>query len=211
MVVEGVPEMKSNGRVYEEERLQHMNGNGNGHVNGHARTHTDTHPDQGVRQQQEEEEEERNTPSPSPSFPSQDTRTHPPTPTHTNNPKYKYLLQAVIVHHGSADSGHYTVYRRLSPLPPSHLHTLSHPPANTHTHTHTHTLLAEEINGWVHVSDESVVPAKVEEVLDAEAYMLFYQSIESLKEGGGGGGEEEACVYVGGGGEERRRGREMLG
>jgi hypothetical protein len=93
--------------------------------------------------------------------------------------RYKYLLQAVIVHHGSADSGHYTVFRRLSP-PPSPSTLLSLPIA--HGHMEGGREGREGRGVWVHISDEAVAPATVEEVLESEAYMLFYQSLDSLKE-----------------------------
>jgi len=60
---------------------------------------------------------------------------------------------------------------------------------------------------WVHISDEAVAPATVEEVLESEAYMVFYQSLDSLvkeeeeeeEEGGreeGVEGQEEEEVMV---------------
>ena len=41
-------------------------------------------------------------------------------------------------------------------------------------------LLRDDINSWVHVSDESVLAVALEEVLECEAYMLFYQAVDSL-------------------------------
>lgn len=79
--------------------------------------------------------------------------------------RFKYILQSVIVHHGSADGGHYTTYRRLSTLDRS---------------VATQGLLSDRINAWVHVSDDEVVPVTVDEVLNSEAYLLFYQSLDSL-------------------------------
>ena len=86
------------------------------------------------------------------------------------SPRFKYLLQSVIVHHGSADGGHYTVYRRLSSV--KHVAKLLDQGGKG--------VLSEDINSWVHISDDAVLPVKLEEVLECEAYMLFYQSLESI-------------------------------
>lgn len=82
---------------------------------------------------------------------------------------YHYLLQAVIVHHGSAEGGHYTTYRRVSAVDRCMVEGAEG-------------LLSPDINEWVHISDEVVSPATVEEVTSAEAYMLFYQSVASLSD-----------------------------
>ena len=81
----------------------------------------------------------------------------------------------MIVHHGSADGGHYTVYRRLSSVQAEHVTALLQQGGKG--------VLAEEINTWVHISDDAVLPVKLEEVLECEAYMLFYQSLESIQNG----------------------------
>ena len=61
--------------------------------------------------------------------------------------KDDYNLRAVIVHHGIASSGHYTVFRCL-----------------------------DEAGGrWASASDETVAPATAEEVLAAEATLLLYE------------------------------------
>jgi ubiquitin C-terminal hydrolase len=89
----------------------------------------------------------------------------------------KYMLQSVIVHHGSADSGHYTAFRRVSHVDRETI--LGRMDGGG--------LLSEDINAWVHVSDDAVAPASVDEVLESEAYMLFYQALDSL------GGAEDAA------------------
>ena len=58
----------------------------------------------------------------------------------------KYLLFAVVEHKGGSSSGHYVTHRRCS----------------------------EKSKEWVCVSDTSVYSTTIEEVLRAEAYMLFY-------------------------------------
>ena len=65
---------------------------------------------------------------------------------------FRYTLSSVVVHHGSSDAGHYTMFRKLRECGES----------------------------WVHVSDEHVQPASVEQVLSAQAYMLFYSAAASL-------------------------------
>jgi len=57
---------------------------------------------------------------------------------------HQYSLQSVIVHRGSAYGGHFTCFRGIE---------------NGH---------------WVHISDEKVEKVSIEQVLQAEAYMLFY-------------------------------------
>lgn len=63
-----------------------------------------------------------------------------------------YRLVAVIVHHGSPRSGHYTTYRNLRRMPDS---------------------CSDE--QWVCVSDENVRHAHFREVLDCQASILFYE------------------------------------
>jgi ubiquitin C-terminal hydrolase len=61
-----------------------------------------------------------------------------------------YDLVSVVVHHGSAQGGHYTAYRRVS----------------------------RDSSGrsdWVHVSDEKVHAVSESDVLQSQAYMLYYE------------------------------------
>lgn len=71
-----------------------------------------------------------------------------------------YDLCAVIVHIGSADSGHYIAYRRL----------LSSDLREEKTDCGTSVL-----HRWLQVSDESVKEVRESDVLAAEAYLLFYE------------------------------------
>lgn len=64
----------------------------------------------------------------------------------STHPHFTYFLRSIIQHHGSADSGHYTAFRRIS----------------------------EALDRWVHISDDSVRHVNVDQVLSCEAYMLFY-------------------------------------
>ena len=63
----------------------------------------------------------------------------------------RYLLYAVVEHRGGPQSGHYVTYRRCG----------------------------ARGKQWVYVSDTSVYSSDVQEVLGAEAYMLFYSRITS--------------------------------
>ena len=60
-----------------------------------------------------------------------------------------YSLQSVIEHMGGPSSGHYTTYRKV----------------------------LERTSQWVHLSDTAVYNVDVKEVLDATAYMLFYEKV----------------------------------
>jgi len=62
-----------------------------------------------------------------------------------------YQLVAVIVHHGTSRNGHFETYRREE------------------------SSTGELASQWIHLSDEKVRSATVEEVLGAPAYMLFYE------------------------------------
>jgi ubiquitin C-terminal hydrolase len=66
-----------------------------------------------------------------------------------------YQLRAVIVHHGSAYGGHYTSLRVSN--------------------------LDETSNMWYHVSDEDIVETQLGTVMQAQAYMLFYEKISTLR------------------------------
>ena len=66
-----------------------------------------------------------------------------------------YRLVAVIVHHGSPKSGHYTTYRNLRRMSDSY---------------------SDE--QWVCVSDKNVRHAHLREVLDCQASMLFYEKTQ---------------------------------
>lgn len=74
----------------------------------------------------------------------------------------RYRLAAVIVHHGTARSGHYSTYRRLS------AHAESSEDMARHSMDH---------GSWVCVSDEDVRKADVREVLACQASILFYEKV----------------------------------
>lgn len=105
-----------------------------------------------------------------------------------------YELVAVVVHMGNKRSGHYVAYvsrsRRRDALPPStptagesdaardalpHLHIDSDgddfdPRAEIHTSEHPS-------RSWFYISDTVVKPVALEQVLQCEAYMLFYRQL----------------------------------
>ena len=111
-----------------------------------------------------------------------------------------YELCAVVQHHAlgsgsgggggggfsrsvaSLESGHYTAYRRLQ---------LSDSPDDYDDVDDNDNDQLDRIrkqqqqqqqqrpHRWVHISDATVVPVKVEQVLHAEAYLLFYQRVDA--------------------------------
>lgn len=76
----------------------------------------------------------------------------------------EYNLRAVIVHHGDANTGHYTTYALLDAPGP----TLSSSAESSYSEISTRN------KRWMHFSDEKAVPVSQDEVLASEAYMLFY-------------------------------------
>eukprot|EP00731_Ephydatia_muelleri_P022424 Em0015g7a len=61
-----------------------------------------------------------------------------------------YSLQSVIEHMGGPSSGHYATYRKV---------------------------VERRTSQWVHLSDTAVYNVDVKDVLDATAYMLFYEKV----------------------------------
>jgi len=70
-----------------------------------------------------------------------------------------YTLAAVIVHHGSEDGGHFTVYRKV-------VESKMRQRAG---------LASGAESDWVHISDEVCQSVTKAQVLNAPAYMLFYE------------------------------------
>ncbi|KNE63139.1 hypothetical protein AMAG_08301 [Allomyces macrogynus ATCC 38327] len=72
-------------------------------------------------------------------------------------PQVRYLLQAVVVHYGRHDSGHYVAYRRAPATTPGEVSPF-----------------------WLRVSDESVAVVPRREVLacGADAAMVFYERVD---------------------------------
>ncbi|XP_068167746.1 ubiquitin carboxyl-terminal hydrolase 30 isoform X2 [Antennarius striatus] len=73
--------------------------------------------------------------------------------------EYLFQLTAVLVHHGDMHSGHFITYRRS----PSSPHKLSQPFSSQ----------------WLWVSDDSIRKATLHEVLSSNAYMLFYERVQT--------------------------------
>lgn len=73
------------------------------------------------------------------------------------SPYFLYSLKAVVVHSGSADEGHYATYA------------LVEEPVSTERGP------LDSVAGWVYFSDTLVRPVNVTDVLQAQAYLLFYE------------------------------------
>lgn len=101
----------------------------------------------------------------------------------------KYQLTSVVVHHGGAQSGHYTVYRRV---PSSCLPAIAESCQNVLNNCRTMENVSEYVGveechyragacggegaaTWVHASDEHVRTVSLEEVLSCEATVLLYE------------------------------------
>jgi ubiquitin C-terminal hydrolase len=82
---------------------------------------------------------------------------------------FLYQLVSVIVHHGNHAGGHYTVYRRL--FPPSI--------AEDYKKAVSDGMKMKEgdVKEWVHISDEKCESVDLDEVMNSQAYMLFYERV----------------------------------
>ncbi|KNE62156.1 hypothetical protein AMAG_07401 [Allomyces macrogynus ATCC 38327] len=85
-------------------------------------------------------------------------------------PQVRYLLQAVVVHYGRHDSGHYVAYRRAPATTPGEVSPF-----------------------WLRVSDESVAVVPRREVLacGTDAAMVFYERVDEEDDEEEGEGVEE--------------------
>lgn len=73
-----------------------------------------------------------------------------------------YRLVSVVEHFGRAGSGHYTVYRSVIPNP------CEDEPDNS---------LEPSSESWLCISDSEVYSVSQEDVLAAEASLLFYERV----------------------------------
>ena len=80
--------------------------------------------------------------------------------------RQRYRLIAVVVHHGTSASGHYSTFRRLNACAQTDV--LSHPMSK-----HTATSI------WLCASDEHMRWADIEEVLACQASILFYEKMKA--------------------------------
>ena len=98
----------------------------------------------------------------------------------------RYILRAVVVHHGPlAGAGHYTVFRSLGAAPGSSSSssgaeqgtpcTGGSGPIGSSSGSSSGGSGAVH-RSWVRASDESVHPAELREVLEAEVSMLVYEA-----------------------------------
>ncbi len=105
----------------------------------------------------------------------------------------RYQLVSVVVHHGGADSGHYTVYRRFPTEPGGCMHVRTGEPCrNFLNRSISGEIAALELGiessvcraatcnikaqaTWVHASDEHIRAVSLEEVLSCDAAVLLYE------------------------------------
>lgn len=88
-----------------------------------------------------------------------------------------YILRAVVVHHGPlAGAGHYTVFRSLSAAAASSCGDSAIGSNGGSSNSSAGSSSAAVHRSWVRASDESVHPAELREVLEAEASMLVYEA-----------------------------------
>jgi ubiquitin C-terminal hydrolase len=84
--------------------------------------------------------------------------------------RMRYKLAAVVVHLGTANSGHFVTFRRLSTA-----ENVSEGEGNGRGGTGT-----EQRKGlpqWVYCSDRHIRPSSLEEALGQRAYLLFYERL----------------------------------
>lgn len=101
-----------------------------------------------------------------------------------------YRLISVIVHHGNASGGHYTTFRRILTKPlgdedayenfvddlrianPFDKSAVRNTASTTNNSNNNNNLNSSE---WVHISDQNVRSATLQEVLASQAYILYYE------------------------------------
>jgi ubiquitin C-terminal hydrolase len=84
---------------------------------------------------------------------------------------------AVISHTGSALGGHYTVYRRLPSTTPVHHYDTFINKLMMHHDNIPSSSSSSSSSQWVYISDEHCHFVDESQVLEAEAYMLFYEKV----------------------------------
>jgi hypothetical protein len=75
-----------------------------------------------------------------------------------------YRLTSLVVHYGSHHYGHYITFRRR--------------PNSSASRLNTSDTGNEDRVEWYRASDETVDPARIEEVLRANPFMLFYERVD---------------------------------
>jgi len=92
-----------------------------------------------------------------------------------------YQLVSVIVHHGDQSGGHYTVYRKLLAEPFSSEKQYEQFVKASFDEKAFPYDSKDSTKNWVHISDEFSRRVSVDEVLQSQAYMLYYEKCEQLK------------------------------
>jgi hypothetical protein len=98
------------------------------------------------------------------------------------NKSLLYRLAAVVVHDGNATGGHYRVYRRLlTPLldgAKAYAKFVDNMQRSISSSSTAPPPLPLPSSKWVHISDQAVRPASLDEVLQAQAYLLYYEKMQ---------------------------------
>ncbi|KAI7894875.1 uncharacterized protein EV154DRAFT_414363 [Mucor mucedo] len=91
-----------------------------------------------------------------------------PISSNTTTSSVKYRLMSSIVHYGSHNFGHFIAYKRR----------LVAEKCSCHACCDDETVLTHHDSSWFKISDERVDACSVDEVLEANPYMLLYELIE---------------------------------
>lgn len=86
----------------------------------------------------------------------------------TTTPGAKYRLMSSIIHYGSHNFGHFIAYKRRLVVEKCPCHTCANDAS----------LLKHHDSDWFKISDERVSLCGIEQVLEANPYMLLYELIE---------------------------------
>lgn len=82
-------------------------------------------------------------------------------------------MSGIIVHNGTAWNGHYTTYVKQK-FPESEVFGLNHFCSNKYS------IDAAYTGNWFYIDDCAVIPISLQEVMNCEANILFYESLQII-------------------------------